>query len=979
MSGDKSRAAELVLKKKQALQKIQKGKLAAALLVTKKALLIKTDLREKRTAVLVMARQAQESQYARSLIEASLDPLVTISVDGKILDVNEASVKVTGTPRAKLIGTNFSNYFTEPEKAQKGYLQAFEKGFVSDYALTIKHVNGKLTDVLYNASVYKDEKGKVLGLFAAARDVTEQKQASQYSRSLIEASLDPLVTISGDGKILDVNEASVKVTGTSRAKLIGTNFSNYFTEPEKAQKGYLQAFEKGFVSDYALTIKHVNGKLTDVLYNASVYKDDSGNVLGVFAAARDVTEQKWAKDLRIANIELAFQNNEKEKRAAELIVANKELSFQNDEKEKRAAELSIANKELHFQNKEKEKRAEELSIANIELAFQNNEKEKRAAELIIANKELAFQNEEKEKRAAELIITNKELNLSEKSLLNSLKEVSDYKYSLDESAIIALTDQKGIIKKANRNFCEISKYTEEELIGQDHRIVSSGYHSKEFIRDLWVTIASGKIWKGEIKNIAKDGSFYWVDTTIVPFLNEQGKPYQYLAIRLDISKRKESEEQLNTVNKDLAFQNDEKGKRAAELDIANKELIFQNKEKEKRAAELSIANKELAFQSEEKEKRAAELIVANKELSFQNDEKEKRAAELSIANKELHFQNKEKEKRAEELGIANTELAFQNDEKEKRAAELIVANKELAFQNEEKEKRAAELIIANEELVFQNKEKESRAAELIIANRELIFQNEEKEKRAAELIIANKELVAFTYISSHDLQEPMRKIQTFAGRLLETEHQNLSETGQDYFKRMQSAANRMQLLLTDLLAFSRVNSGELKFETTDLKSLVEEVENDFKERIEAIHATFEIKQLGTATIVPIQFRQLIQNLLGNALKFSKPDKAPHIIVGSKIAKGSELSIEKMMTSQQTSLSPEKSYCHITFSDNGIGFEPEFKEQIFEVFQRLHSKSEYEGTGIGLAIVKKIVENHNGIITATSELDKGATFDIYIPN
>ncbi|MCO5251083.1 MAG: ATP-binding protein [Candidatus Kapabacteria bacterium] len=211
-----------------------------------------------------------------------------------------------------------------------------------------------------------------------------------------------------------------------------------------------------------------------------------------------------------------------------------------------------------------------------------------------------------------------------------------------------------------------------------------------------------------------------------------------LAFQNDEKEKRAAE--LIIANKELAFQNDEKERRAAKLVIANKELILQNDEKEKRAAELVIANKELAFQNDEKEKRAAELIIANKELAFQNDEKEKRAAELIIANKELAFQNDEKEKRAAELVIANKELAFQNDLKEKRAAELIIANKELAFQNDEKEKRAAELIIANNELAFQNELKEKRAAELIIANKELAFQNDEKEKRAAELIIANNEL-----------------------------------------------------------------------------------------------------------------------------------------------------------------------------------------------------------------------------------------------
>ena len=230
--------------------------------------------------------------YARSLIEASLDPLVTISPEGKITDVNEGSIKVTGVPREKLIGTDFSNYFTEPEKAREGYKRVFEEGSVSNYPLTIRHKDGRLTDVLYNASVYKDARGNVLGVFAAARDVTAQKQASQYARSLIEASLDPLVTISPEGKITDVNEGSIKVTGVPREKLIGTDFSNYFTEPEQAREGYQQVFAKGFVTDYPLTIRHRDGRLTDVLYNASVYKDVAGNVLGVFAAARDVTDSK---------------------------------------------------------------------------------------------------------------------------------------------------------------------------------------------------------------------------------------------------------------------------------------------------------------------------------------------------------------------------------------------------------------------------------------------------------------------------------------------------------------------------------------------------------------------------------------------------------------------------------------------------------------------------------------------------------------
>jgi PAS domain S-box-containing protein len=242
------------------------------------------------------------SSYARSLLEASLDPLVTISPEGKITDVNKAAVKVTGVSREHLIGTDFSSCFTEPEKASEGYRQVFKEGYVTDYPLTIRHVSGKLTYVLYNASVYKDAEGSILGVFAAARDVTEQRQASQYARSLLEASLDPLVTISPEGKITDVNKATELVTGLARDRLIGSDFSDYFTEPEKAREGYRKVISQGFVKDYPLTVCHVSGQLTYVLYNATVYMSDSGKMLGVFAAARDVTERKEAEDnLRTLN------------------------------------------------------------------------------------------------------------------------------------------------------------------------------------------------------------------------------------------------------------------------------------------------------------------------------------------------------------------------------------------------------------------------------------------------------------------------------------------------------------------------------------------------------------------------------------------------------------------------------------------------------------------------------------------------------
>jgi PAS domain S-box-containing protein len=260
-----------------------------------------------------------EERY-RSIIEASLDPLVTISTEGKITDMNQATVTITGISREKLTGTDFFDYFTEPQKAREVYQEVFANGSVADSPLTLRHKNGKLTDVLFNGSVYKDDKGNVQGVVIVARDVTAQKLLSKYSLSLIEASLDPLVTISTEGKITDMNQATVNVIGITREKIKGTDFFDYFTEPQKAREVYQEVFAKGFVIDYPLTLRHNEGKLTEVLFNGSVYKDDRGNVLGVVIVARDVTDQKRiATELIEAKVfaELATEIAEEAKSKAE--------------------------------------------------------------------------------------------------------------------------------------------------------------------------------------------------------------------------------------------------------------------------------------------------------------------------------------------------------------------------------------------------------------------------------------------------------------------------------------------------------------------------------------------------------------------------------------------------------------------------------------------------------------------------------------
>jgi PAS domain S-box-containing protein len=272
----------------------------------------------------------------------------------------------------------------------------------------------------------------------------------------------------------------------------------------------------------------------------------------------------------------------------------------------------------------------------------------------------------------------------------------------------------------------------------------------------------------------------------------------------------------------------------------------------------------------------------------------------------------------------------------------------------------------HEEKAFTEKlknEVEIRTQELKIANQSLETYN-------TELAKMNKELQSFAYISSHDLQEPLRKIQTFVTRIMEKEYTNMSDAGKDYFNRMHIAAKRMQTLIDDLLAYSRTNTNERKFEKTNLNVIVNEIREDLQEEIKSMNATIETAKMCDLDIIPFQFRQLLHNLIGNSLKFSKKGVPTVINIASETNEGRMFKYDK--------LTANKKYCHITFTDNGIGFDSQYSEKIFEVFQRLHGKTAYDGTGIGLSIVKKIVDNHDGFIRAEGELNKGAAFHIYLP-
>ena len=245
----------------------------------------------------------------------------------------------------------------------------------------------------------------------------------------------------------------------------------------------------------------------------------------------------------------------------------------------------------------------------------------------------------------------------------------------------------------------------------------------------------------------------------------------------------------------------------------------------------------------------------------------------------------------------------------------------------------------------------------------------ELEINNAMLVRSNEELQEFNYISSHDLQEPLRKIQTFVSLLQKSETGAMTESGKRYLDKISESANRMRLLIDDLLAYSETDKRIRQFEHVAIEPILRKVLDDLHEEIDENAAVIEIGNVCSATVVPFQIAQLFYNIIGNSLKYASKDRQIKIDIEAEIIEGN--------TTEYPELEDRK-YCRITISDNGIGFDPKYNEKIFGLFQRLHCKTEYGGTGVGLAIVKKIVENHNGIVIADSRIDKGSRFSIFLP-
>ncbi len=500
---------------------------------------------------------------------------------------------------------------------------------------------------------------------------------------------------------------------------------------------------------------------------------------------------------------------------------------------------------------------------------------------------------------------------SEEELQNTLKEISDYKYALDESAIVAITDQKGIIKYVNDNFCKISKYSEKELIGQDHRIINSGYHSKDFIKELWRTIANGKVWKGELKNRAKDGTVYWVDTTIVPFLDANGKPYQYVAIRSDITSRKKSEEELQNTLKEISdykYALDE----SAIVAITNQKGIITHVNEN--FCKISKYN-------------AEELIGQDHRIINSAYHSKEFIKELwkTIANgKVWKGELKNKAKDGTVYWVDTTIVPF-----------LDANGKPYQY-------------VAIRSDITERKKVEEH----------LKLSNERAIDHANELEAKNRQLVDFCNIVSHNLRAPLINITMLIDFLQQCKTE---EEKMEIQNKMKPVVNHLMEVFNELVESIQIKQDtSLTIDKNNAVDTINKVLIGLEAQIKEYkaHVSVDTKKAPEIYFPAKYFESILMNLLSNALKYKSPDR--RLSIDLKTEKGPKNSIV------------------LSVKDNGLGIDLKLhRDQLFKIRKTFHKHP--DAKGFGLFMTKTQIEAMGGKIWVDSEPNQGTTFYIQFNN
>ena len=498
-------------------------------------------------------------------------------------------------------------------------------------------------------------------------------------------------------------------------------------------------------------------------------------------------------------------------------------------------------------------------------------------------------------------ITDRKKN--EEELKKTIKEISDYKYALDESAIVAITDQKGRITHVNDNFCEISKFSREELIGQDHRIINSGYHSKDFMQELWKTIANGKVWNGELKNKAKDGSYYWVDTTIVPFVNEQGKPFQYVAIRSDITERKNNEEELQKSIKEISDYKYAIDESSIVAITDQKGIISHVNDNFCKISQFS--REELIGQDHR-------IINSGYHTQDFMQELWKTIANGKVWNGEL----KNKAKDGSYYWVDTTIVPFLN--KEGKPFQYVAIRSDIT-----ERKRGEEELLKNSN-TLENQ---------------------------------NRQLVDFCNIVSHNLRGPMMNITALIDFIKETKDEDEKA---EFFEAISKVANHLNEVFEELIETVQVRQDtEILLDEVLLQNVTDKVLLGFEAQIIQSKAKIEIDfdQFPIIRYPQKYIDSMMMNLISNAFKYRSKERDLVIKIKTEIKNDNII---------------------LSVSDNGLGIDLEkHKDNLFKIRRTFHDHP--EAKGFGLFMTKTQIESMGGSIWIESLPGHGSTFFIEIKN